>query len=279
MSTELQKRQAAEIAALPEWMREDKEALATNMDFSRDVTLPRLTICQSNTPQRKKDNDLYIKGLEEGQMFNSNTSFVYPDKVKFVVLAKWSENIKFIPNSNGQIECRSREGAGCTLNGGKGCCHNEWGPADEKNPKGKKPACTEFLNFVAFLPEFGDYVILSFKSTGLKIARQHIIGKLRAAQKGVADFAKVFEMTTRNERFTQGEAYIPVIRRPEANYGGLAQGELVTDKETYDKLKKQALQLNANGGARVKVHDESGLDAEEGATGVVQSVDGDDIPF
>jgi hypothetical protein len=282
MSSELARREAAELAAIPEWMRGDKDALALNIDFRKeDLVLPRLAICQEGTPQRKKGNDSYVKGLEEGDFFNTLSGQIYAkgasgEKLKFVVLQHWTENIYF--GDGGTVKCRSREGRGCQLNNGGSCCNGGW-REEGATMKDKKPLCTEFLNFVAFLPEHGEYVILSFKSTGLKVARQNLIAKLRMGQKGIADFAKVFELSAKYEEYAVGSAHQPVIRRGEMKAGDLTIGELITDKDTYDTLKKQAAILKGRTSA-VKMH-EDGLEREDapGNAEILEGQASDNIPF
>lgn len=49
-----------------------------------DLSIPRLGIIQSLSPQRKRNDPAYIEGAEEGTMFNSITNKLYGDKVLFV---------------------------------------------------------------------------------------------------------------------------------------------------------------------------------------------------
>jgi hypothetical protein len=51
---------------------------------AQDITIPRLAIIQSLSPQRKKNDPEYIPGAEEGMMFNSVTKALY-DKTILVV--------------------------------------------------------------------------------------------------------------------------------------------------------------------------------------------------
>ena len=49
-----------------------------------DVTIPRLSMVQDLSPQRKKNNAEYIEGCEEGMLFNTVTNQLYVDPVLFV---------------------------------------------------------------------------------------------------------------------------------------------------------------------------------------------------
>lgn len=49
-----------------------------------DITIPRLSMVQDLSPQRKKNNAEYIEGCEEGMTFNTVTNELYADPVIFV---------------------------------------------------------------------------------------------------------------------------------------------------------------------------------------------------
>ena len=44
-----------------------------------DMSLPRLSIIQDLSPQRKKSEDAYIDGAEEGMLFNTASNTLFPD--------------------------------------------------------------------------------------------------------------------------------------------------------------------------------------------------------
>jgi len=46
---------------------------------SDDMSLPRLSIIQDLSPQRKKNEDAYIDGAEEGMIFNTSSNALYAD--------------------------------------------------------------------------------------------------------------------------------------------------------------------------------------------------------
>lgn len=50
----------------------------------QDITIPRLSMVQDLSPQRKKNNAEYIEGCEEGMLFNTVTLELYPSHVIFV---------------------------------------------------------------------------------------------------------------------------------------------------------------------------------------------------
>jgi len=50
----------------------------------QDITIPRLSMIQDLSPQRKQNKAEYIEGAEEGMLFNTVTNELYPASVLFV---------------------------------------------------------------------------------------------------------------------------------------------------------------------------------------------------
>lgn len=134
-----------------------------------DLIMPRLGLCQSLSPQKKKSSPLFITGLEDGQLFNTITNEVYGESVQLVPLFFFRQRIKFHPlEEGGGIDCQSLNGKdGGRLNPASclACPHSQWGA------EGKKPECSEFKNFMAIVYPSVDMIVFSTKSTSLKIAR------------------------------------------------------------------------------------------------------------
>ena len=57
---------------LPSFLNSDSSRGSEEVS-SQDVSIPRLAIIQDLSPQRKKNDDKYIKGAEEGMSFNTAT--------------------------------------------------------------------------------------------------------------------------------------------------------------------------------------------------------------
>ena len=69
--------------ARPDWVQDSgrgNEEVSTD-----DLSLPRLSIIQDLSPQRKKANAEYIEGAEEGMIFNTATGELYQTKGVIVV--------------------------------------------------------------------------------------------------------------------------------------------------------------------------------------------------
>lgn len=71
-----------ELAERPSWMGEGTRG--SEEVTIQDVTIPRLSMVQDLSPQRKKNNAEYIEGCEEGMLFNTVTNELYTGSVLFV---------------------------------------------------------------------------------------------------------------------------------------------------------------------------------------------------
>lgn len=74
--------QQTELAERPSWMGEGTRG--SEEVTIQDVTIPRLSMVQDLSPQRKKNQAEYIEGCEEGMLFNTVTNELYPTSVLFV---------------------------------------------------------------------------------------------------------------------------------------------------------------------------------------------------
>lgn len=144
-----------------------------NMDAA-DVTQPRLMLAQSMTPQRQKDDEKCIKGLEEGQFFNSVTGEVYGAKVMITPVMFFKQNLLLGDiDEGGGLLCRAVDGKHGVGDPGGLCV---------KCPKmqwinNEPPECNLYHNYAALvIPKSGQMsldclVIVSMKSTNLKLAK------------------------------------------------------------------------------------------------------------
>lgn len=161
-----------EVDGPPDWVTEGTEGFE-GLD-SKDLVLPRLQICQALSPQRQKDSPKYIQGLEEGDFFNSVTKEVYgPGPHILTPLLCTKSRLKFLGKSvDSGVDCigvpcdkskENPEGIACRKNMGGPCMHPG---LDEPVP------CFLVYNFPVLLHAHPQSpVVLSFKSTGVRIAK------------------------------------------------------------------------------------------------------------
>lgn len=173
-----------------------------------DVVLPRLAVCQSLSPQRDKNNPLYIEGLDEGNLFNTITKEIYPAKTSLIPLLYLKSRIYMKPRKDGGgVICQSRNG----INGGSlsptcASCENSQFVNDAK------PKCDLYMNMVSLLlppavPE-PQLVVFSFKSMALKTARAWVT-LLQARNKPF--FTQVYSVHTISTTVSKGSFYTPIV--------------------------------------------------------------------
>lgn len=138
---------------------------------NQDFTIPRLSICQSNSPQRKKTNSKYIEGLLEGQLFNTLTGEIYDEELDVVPLYMIKQRIKFHPmEEGGGIECQSFN----SIDGGKLCATCAACPHSQFS-EDEAPSCYLIYSYPSLIVRNGqltsDLIALSFKSASTKVAR------------------------------------------------------------------------------------------------------------
>jgi hypothetical protein len=68
---------------------------------SEDITIPRLSIIQANSPQRKKKDEKYIENADEGDIFNTVTSQVYKEPLIVIPCAYRKTYVEWIPREKG----------------------------------------------------------------------------------------------------------------------------------------------------------------------------------
>ena len=145
-----------------------------------DIALPRLGLCQAGSPQKKKSDPLFIKDLEEGQMFNTVTNKIYGTSLEVIPVLFGRSRIKFFPlDEGGGIHCQSLNGTDggilnpvCEKNGVPVCPHAQF-TLDEGGDK-HNPACQFFHNRLVWLPDHYEIIVQSFKSSGLKESRNWV---------------------------------------------------------------------------------------------------------
>lgn len=81
------KKEIAEVAqfseTMPAYMNPTSHRGSENVS-SDDLTIPRLSLIQDLSPQRKKSDPEYIDGAEEGMFFNTVSKELYGESVTFI---------------------------------------------------------------------------------------------------------------------------------------------------------------------------------------------------
>src|SRR6056300_1204363 len=66
-----------------------------------DVTIPRLAIIQSGSPQRKKKDEKYIDGADEGHIFNTVSNTLYTDGLTIIPCGYKKSYVEWVPRDKG----------------------------------------------------------------------------------------------------------------------------------------------------------------------------------
>lgn len=252
---ELVKRPSAELAAkdaVPEYLRKTQGEPVQGLENvgQQEMVLPRLGLCQSMTPQRKKDDPKFIRGLEEGDFFNTVTETIYGAKTYVVPLFFFKSRILFNPmEEGGGLRCQAPDARVGVGDPGGDC---ERCPMAQFS-KDDKPVCSLFYNYVALvldepakLPTTEDMVVVSFKSTGLKVSRQW--NSLMRFRGRFDSFAGVYEFTSAAMKNDVGSWYQPVVK----NAGWATREQYEIGKSLYDLAKE----MQTAGRLKVELEDD-----------------------
>lgn len=133
---------------------------------ANDVRPPRLMLCQAGSPQRKPDDPKQIPGLNELDLFNSLTGENYGRSVNFAVIASLGSHYVEFDKDNNVVDREVPPNDPRT----------EWPKAADGSPlldeKGRKvkPVATHFRDYLIWLVDSQEVVVLSFKSTTMSMA-------------------------------------------------------------------------------------------------------------
>lgn len=257
-----------------------------------DLVLPRLAVCQSMTRERKKQNeDIYIAGLEEGDLFNNLTRRVI----------KQGEHLDFIPiyistsriffkdiDEGGGILCQSFNG----IDGGQlsktcaACPKSQFTSGAEGS---EPPECTEFKNVICKDAGTSELFIASFKSMELKPAKKWITlmnGRVHPkTRQPMPIFSQLYRMSTKPGSNSKGDFFVRVIA-----FRGFLDDEGIADiplerrfqlfneaRKDYDAVKGKVIDT----AAEVAEHESQSQDEVERGPGYDNAPppSDDDTPF
>lgn len=222
--------------AVPDYLRRSAGAAAAGLENVEqgDITIPRLALCQSMTPQRKKSEASYIDGLTEGQFFNTITGENYGDSVRVVPLFFYKTRILFTPiDDGGGMLCQAQDGM-----------HGVGEPGGEcvKCPKAafgedKRPECAHFYNYAVLVMSknrpigLDSLAAFSLKSTGIKKAKDwNALIRL----KGTDSYAGVYEISSAEQKNQAGQSWsTPVIK----NAGWVSKDEFAIAEACYKSVR------------------------------------------
>jgi hypothetical protein len=194
-----------------------------------DMSLPRLTIIQDLSPQRKKSEDAYIEGAEEGMLFNTSSNVLLGDSVLLVPCFFRSEYVAWKDRDQG---------------GGFGVAANTEEEAEEWIKNQEQPDAWDISythqHFCLLVhpdsteakPHIED-VVLSMSRSQLKPSRKW---NTMVQQSGGDRFARAYKLSVVSDKSPKGAffnwsakqlGYVPeyIFKRAEAVYEAVKAGQ------------------------------------------------------
>lgn len=246
-------------SAIPEYLRKAPRTAAAGLENveQRDMTLPRLGLCQSMSPQRTKSDVKYIHGLEEGMYFNTITGRIYGESVLIVPLLMYKTRILFNPiDEGGGIRCQAQDARHGVGDPSGDCERCPFGQFKDQ----QRPECDLFYNYasLAFAEDDADgldassIVVVSLKSTGIKVAKDwNALMRLR----GTDSFAGLYEFSAAEQKKDNQRWFQSTIK----NVGWVSEAQYRLAQGCYQMVKEAQLA----GRLKTDENDDAGMGHEE----------------
>lgn len=220
---ELVKRETTELIR-PDFIPVGDQA-GTEHLTREDIQMPRMGLAQQMSPEIADGDPKYIDGLRFGHLFNNLTGQVYgTGPLDFTVVRadppRW---VEFIPREEG---------------GGVRDPNVPYGdPRTQFGEAGTPPIATKFYDFVVMLLPSRELIALSFKSTGLKVAKQ-LNGLM--AMRNAPIYAGKYLLATTITQNTKGRFAIYIVK----NAGWIQEHDTFEyAKSLFEKLRGKALHI------------------------------------
>jgi hypothetical protein len=217
----------------PSWLKKG-DTRGTEHLTKADIQMPRLALAQGLSPQIQEGDPQQIQGLKVGMLFNSLTKEILgKGPLEFTIIRadppRW---VEFYPRTEGG-----------------GIKDITVPPNDPRtqfttdNGKSVPPVATQFYDFVIMmLPVKGgdpmsNMIALSFKSTGLKVARQ-LNGLMR--YRDAPSFTGKYILTTGMQRNPKGTFAVYQV----ANAGWVDEETGKLGEQMFDALKDREIKID-----------------------------------
>jgi hypothetical protein len=148
------------LAPAPDYITKGRQGLET-IDKS-DILIPRLALAQALSPQVTEGDPKFVPGMKPGDLFNSMTGENYGQRVEVQIIRK--DKLR-------AMEFYSIDDGGGVKDPNVALSDDrlKWGNSGDK--KADKPKATLFRDYVAVLLPSREMIALSFKSSGIKVAK------------------------------------------------------------------------------------------------------------
>lgn len=203
-------------ADVPEYLREDMVSQQGNENIgSEDISIPRVKLAQALSKEIDKNESKFIKGLEQGQFFNSLTQHNYGEEFTFVTFAF---------EKNFPVFKTRKAGGGLVV-----VCDTatEAAEAIEKHPEKDKLEAVETVTHYGFAlnQETGEWDMVALPTYGTGLTASKNINTLAKMSKG-ARWTRMYRIFSMPDKNNQG---LPFQRIKAEQAPGWPSEELVAD--------------------------------------------------
>ena len=235
---ELQTKQS--LATVPAHLQKFVGIADSEREVGReDMLIPRLAVAQAGmSPQLKKNSELYIADLEEGDLFNTVTNEIYGKSALVIPLFFTKNWIEFAPNMGGVLGKYSNIAE--VPKGGL-----DWG-RDEEDGSPTPPRVTEFKNRMCLIQTEAGYqpIVVSFKKGEVKFSDQwNSQIKFARMNDGLPAFAHTYTITSKLKNKGQQSWYVKTVV-PE---GFTDAATFASAKSYFDQLNKGGYKVDTTG--------------------------------
>jgi len=192
-----------------------------NID-QKDLLMPRLRIAQKMSHQVDQSDPKYISGLKVGDLFNDLTGDIYgTGPLHFTVIrVEPTRGVEFFPLDEG--------------GGVKDFFVPAGDPRLEWGARGEKPVAIKFYDFVLALLPSREPILLSLKSTGVKVAKRlNALIKYRNAP----SFTGLYTVSSITEQSKKGPFGTYVV----SNAGWVTAEEAAWGTEVFEGIKNRII--------------------------------------
>lgn len=203
-----------------------------------DMLIPRLGVAQAGmSPQLKKQSELYIADLEEGDLFNTVTNEIYGKTARVVPLFFFKNYIEFAPNMGGVLGQYTTDDVpkdGLV-----------WG-RDEVDNSPVPPRVTEFKNRMCLIDTATGYqpIVVSFKKGEVKFSDQwNSLIKFSRMNNGLPAFGSSYMVTSKLKTKGQQSWYVKTV----ALEGFTEEATFNSAKAYFDQLQNGGYQVDTTG--------------------------------
>ena len=209
-----------------------------------DLTIPRLSLVQDLSPQRKKKDPQYIEGAEEGMLFNNVSNFLYGEAVVFIPCfyrKEWvmwksqSEGGGFLGAYTSEREAMEKFRA----EGYEGQLDKKGNPMYEVNDTGQQ------FGLIVREDESVEDIVISLAKSKRKVDRQfNTLVKMAGGDR----FSRMYKISAVSDQNAAGQDYFnfgveamgfvmneDIYRRAEAMYESISSGARDVNRDADNK--------------------------------------------